>query len=58
MGRARLRCEAGKTLQVRLKPAKAVRRALKATRPASLRITMALALRDGATLTRTLTLKR
>jgi chitodextrinase len=58
LGRKRFACAAGKTVQVRLKPSRKVRRALRSERPASLRVTVALAMRDGAPLKRTLKLER
>jgi PKD repeat protein len=58
LGRAQFDCTAGKTLQLTLKPSKKVRKAIKAKRPKSLKVTVALAVQDGATVTRTLTLKR
>jgi len=58
MGRARLVCEAGKTVQVRLKPGRAVRRAIRSKRPRSLEVTVALALVGGDPVTRALTIRR
>jgi cytochrome c len=58
LGRARFDCTAGQTRQLTLKPSKKVRRAIRAVRPRSLKITVALALRDGEPITRTVNLKR
>jgi PKD domain-containing protein len=58
LGRAQFDCTAGRTLQLTLKPGRKVRKAIKAARPKSLKITVALAMKDGAPLTRTLTLER
>ena len=51
-------CAAGKTVTVRLKPTRKVRKAIRAKKPTSLRITIALALQDGAPLKRTITIAR
>jgi cytochrome c len=58
LGRARFDCTAGQTRQLTLKPSKKVRRAIRTTRPRSLKITVALALRGGKPITRTVNLKR
>jgi PKD repeat protein len=58
LGRARFDCTAGETLQLTLKPSKKVRKAIKAAKPKRLKLTVALAVKGGAPLTRTLTLTR
>ena len=58
LGRATVACVAGKAVQVRLKPTTQVRRAIRVKRPRSLRITVALALQDGAPITRRVTIAR
>ena len=58
LGRTTVRCVAGRTITVRLKPTRKVRRAIRAKKPSSLRITIALALQDGAAVQRTITIAR
>ena len=58
LGRRTVRCTAGKAISLRLAPTRKVRRAIRARRPSSLRVTVALALQDGAPLTRTITIAR
>ena len=58
LGRTTVACVAGKAVQVRLKPTRQVRRAIRVKRPRSLRITVALALQDGAPSTRRVTIAR
>jgi membrane-associated phospholipid phosphatase len=57
LGRASVRCAAGKALTLRLKPNRAARKALARVRPATLKVTVALSLRDGGRVERTLRLK-
>ena len=57
LGRAAVRCAAGKTLTLRLKPSRAARKALRTAKPKALRVTVALVLADGDRVERTLRLK-
>jgi PKD repeat protein len=57
LGRATVRCAAGKALTLRLKPSRAARKALRTAKPAALRVTVALVLRDGGRIERSLRLK-
>jgi cytochrome c len=57
LGRTTMACVAGKTVSVTVKPSKKVRRAIRAKKPKSLTITVALALQTGAPLQRTITLR-
>jgi hypothetical protein len=58
LGRTTVRCAAGRAVTVRLRPTRKVRRAIRARRPSSLRVTVALGLQDAAPLTRTVTIAR
>jgi PKD repeat protein len=58
LGRARFDCTAGETLQLRLKPGKKVRKALKGAKIKRLKLKVALAVEGGEPLTRKVTLKR
>jgi hypothetical protein len=58
LGRATFACEAGRTLQLTLKPAKRVRKAIRAVKPKRLKLTVALALEGGQAVTRKVTIKR
>ena len=51
-------CAAGETVAVRVKPSRAVRRALRVKRPASLEVTLRLSLPGGDAVRRKLTLRR
>ena len=57
LGRSTVRCVAGKTVTVRLKPTRKVRKAIRAKKPGSLRITVAFALDDDAPVRRTVVLR-
>jgi hypothetical protein len=58
LGRATFACEAGRTLQLTLKPGKKVRKAIRAAKPKRLKLTVALALQGGEAVTRKVTIKR
>ena len=58
LGRTTVECAAGETVRIALKPSRKVRKAIRAKKPSSLRITVALALQDGAPLQRTVTIAR
>ena len=51
-------CAAGRTVAVRVQPSRRVRAALRAQRPAALRVTLRLSLPGAETIRRTLTLRR
>ena len=57
LGRSTVRCAAGRTVTVRLRPTRKVRKAIRAKRPASLAVTVAFAVGDGAPVRRTVTLR-
>ena len=58
LARRTFACEAGETVDLRLRPTAKVRRAIAAKQPRSLRISVALAVEGGAAVTRTLTIRR
>ncbi|MET0684066.1 MAG: PKD domain-containing protein [Solirubrobacteraceae bacterium] len=57
MGRATLACAAGGRATVRVRPSRAVRRAIRAARPGSLKVTVVLGAGDGVAARRTVVLR-
>jgi hypothetical protein len=57
MGRATLACAAGGKATVRVRPSRAVRRAIRAARPGSLKVTVVLGAGDGVAAKRTVVLR-
>ena len=58
LGTRAVRCVAGRTVRLRVEPGREARRALRAERPRSLRVTLRLALPGGDRITRTVTVRR